>query len=184
MNWFTAVDYDQYTHVRQLSDVDGEMLDDYFKVFEDGEMKYYRLDEDFVPPDSQNPSRAMQDETLTILEVPVIEEEIIVIPGQPVGATGASGMSTPASTPAPAPAPAPQTHSSTRTIVRSPPHIIQPGPTVVIQQMAPPAPTEDLNGDGVIDEHDIDSDGDGIPDEVDPDPNDPDPNAVAPQYAP
>lgn len=37
----------------------------------------------------------------------------------------------------------------------------------------------------MIDEHDIDSDGDGIPDEVDPDPNNPDPNAQgATQYAP
>ena len=76
------------------------MLDDYFKVFEDGETKYYRLDEDFVPPDAQNPSRAMQDETLTILEVPVVEEEIIVIPTSPSGATGGSA-------PAPAPGPTP-----------------------------------------------------------------------------
>ncbi len=39
--------------------------------------------------------------------------------------------------------------------------------------MPPPMPTEDLNGDGVIDENDIDSDGDGIPDSEDPDPNTP-----------
>jgi len=48
--------------------------------------------------------------------------------------------------------------------------VYQP-PTVVIQQVA--APTEDLNGDGVIDDKDIDSDGDGIPDDEDSEPNTP-----------
>jgi len=80
LNWFTAVDYDQYTHVRHLSDVDGTTLDDYFKVFEDGETKYYRLDEGFVPPGTDTPSRSMTDEIIIVEEAPAVQEEIIVVP--------------------------------------------------------------------------------------------------------
>ncbi len=69
-------------------------MDDYFKVFEDGEYKYYRLDEDFVPGDQQSPSRSMADETITIIETPIVEEETIIISsggGSDGGANGANG---------------------------------------------------------------------------------------------
>lgn len=83
----------------------------------------------------------MGDEQITIYEVPVFEEEIIIMStgggsgtNGDTGANGADATSAQAPAPAPTPAPAPVAvpHQSSRTIVRSPPHYYQPGPTIVI----------------------------------------------------